>query len=64
MTEAPNLQPITTLLAELQSLFNRTTPNELKRHMTRLVPEYKPKVEEAECAKPVKPSRPMVAVEN
>jgi len=64
MTEAPTLQVITSKLAELQSLFNRITPSELKHHMTRLVPEYKPKVEEAENLKAVKQTRPMLVVGN
>ncbi len=62
LTEPPHLQPITHLLGELQSLFNRTTPDELKRHMTRLVPEYKPRCGDVGAPMPVPRARPELAV--
>jgi FlaA1/EpsC-like NDP-sugar epimerase len=45
-TTAPSLKTVNARLAELQASFNHVTVDELKFQMTRLVPEYTPRLKE------------------
>ena len=61
ITSAPSLEKVTARLGELETSFNRVTCDELKRRMTRLVPEYTPGLPSAKAVLAVPLLRPLPA---
>ncbi|MEI6196132.1 MAG: nucleoside-diphosphate sugar epimerase/dehydratase [Verrucomicrobiota bacterium] len=62
VTSAPQLDTVTSRLAELEASFKGVSINELKLRMTRLVPEYTPDIKPAKIAPPAPAVAAMIPI--